>query len=272
MLAGFVDGGLVEDRKAGADVEVFRRLQAEGAGVVCRGVAAVEEGNGGEVETPVGHDACVEHGGEVVGAGQLEIEAGEEHALEVADVFLFGGEDQLEEDGGIFFGAGESDDALGEEVVRTEAEGAHDVEGTDDIGHEVFGLLVVAQVVAQQFVVLGGKFGRGQRAETFEEFVGVEESSTRSFGEFETFRRVDFPEGAQDAVAESFLGVSEDIKTANPRDSGDGCQNDDKNGPGEKVVLSGCARVGVFTAIHVRIVFRRALSRGVDGGMKSQCL
>ena len=270
LFVGFVDGGLVEHGEAGGDVEFGGWFEVEGAGGVGRGVAAVEQRDGGEVEAAVGHDAGVDERGEVERAGELQIEAHAQHAFELTGVGFGGGEDEFKEDGRIFFRAGEGDHAVGKEVVRAEAEGAHDVEIADNVGDEVFGALVVAQVVAEEDGVLLREIVRGQVAEAFEKFVGVEELSARGFGQLEAFRLADFSEGAEDAVAERFFRMPEDVEAADPRDGGEGGKQQEKNCPTEKVVLSGVPGADGFSTEHGGKGGRsRALSRAVGPCMKT---
>ena len=134
----------------------------------------------------------------------------------MADVGLGGGKDEFEEDGRIFFRLGKGDNAVGEEVVRPEAKGAHHVEIADDIRNQVFTALVIAQVVAEEGGIPGLEFARVHFAVALEKFVGVEELSARCLGQLEAFRRINFPERAEDAVADSFLRMSENVEAAHP--------------------------------------------------------
>ena len=273
IFVGLGDGGLVEDGESGADVEFFRGLEAEAAGGVGRSVFAVEERDDGEDEAAVGKLADVEDGGEIDGAGEFDVESGEEQALEVGHVFLLGGEDEFEEEVRVVGGAGEGDDAAGEEVARSEAEGAHDVVGTGGVGDEVFGVGVVAEVVAQEEVVGLGQLARGYGAEAFEQFFGVEELAARGAGQFEAFGRVDFIDGAQQAVAEAFFRMTEDVEAADPTQDGKAGEEDDENGPSEKVVLSASGQSADAALIHRAAgVLRRALSRGGCACIRRQCL
>ena len=134
----------------------------------------------------------------------------------MAHIGLGGGKNEFEEDGRIFFRLGEGDNAVGEEVVRPEAEGSHHVEVADDVRNQFLGALVIAEVVAQEGGIPGLEFARGHFAVALEKFVGVEELSARRLGQLEAFRRVNFPERAKDAVADRFFGMSENVEAADP--------------------------------------------------------
>ena len=272
VFLGFLHGGLVEDGEAGRDVERGRGFEAEGAGVVGRGVAAVEERHRGEVEAAVGEAARIDHGGEVEGSRQREVETGLQHAFEVAHVFFLGGKNDLEEQRRVVGRAGEGHHAAGDEVVRPEPEDTHDIEGARDIRDAVFALVVIAQVVAQEEVA-GGVELRGRLVPVaLEEFIRVKKLAARRGGQFESFRRVDLAEGTQDTVAEGVLGMAENIEAADPAGRRKEGEEDDEDGPDEKIVVAARMPEGGALSHGMGGSGARALSRGVCACKKAECL
>ena len=132
------------------------------------------------------------------------------------------GEDEFEEHGRVCFRPRQGDDAVGEKVVGPETECAHHAEVTGDIGNEIFGPFVVAQVVAEQCAIDFAKVAGGKLAEALGEFVRIEKFPARCLGQLEALGLADFAERAEEAVAEGFFRVTENIEAADPRDGGEG--------------------------------------------------
>ena len=149
-----------------------------------------------------------------------------------------GGKDEFEEDRWILLRAGQRDDAVGEKVVRSETEGAHHRELADDIGNKILRPFVVAEVIAEQPLVFFPEFARGHFAVALEEFVGVEELSAGRFGQLETLGRIDFAECAQNGVAERPFRMPENVEAADPREDGESREEEKKDRPSQKIVLT----------------------------------
>ena len=248
---GLALAGGVDDGQPGADIEAVGRVEGEGAVGGGGFVARVEDGDGGEFDAAVAEGLDMDDGGEFVLALEVDIEAGEECAVERGDHAFVGAKNLLDNHAGFVLGLGDGDNAGGEEVVAFEFEGVEDVEGAEDIGDEAVGGFEIAEVVAEEGFVEAGELAGAHLAVALEDLRGAEEFPARGGGEFEAFRRVDFFEFGKDLVAEWLLGMAEDVEAPDPTKNRDADEQENENGPAEQAALVfasglGGIRIGIL--------------------------
>ena len=93
----FHQGGIY-DRKAGGNVQAGRRLKRESPRPGACGVAPVEEGNRGNLQTSILESFHIHYRGKIHGLVKPQVQTGEEHAVQDRNDALVGGENMLEKD------------------------------------------------------------------------------------------------------------------------------------------------------------------------------
>ncbi len=234
----------VHDRQAGADIEPVGRVEREGAVGAGGFVARVEDRDGGQLDPAVGEAFDVDDGGEFVLALEIDVQAGQQRSVERGHHALVRTEDLLDQKIRIFLRLGDGNDARGEEVVAGEFEGIEDVEGAENIGHETLARLEIAKIVAEEDLVRSFELAGPHPSVALHDLGRAEEFAARGGGELEALRGVDFPQLAEDLVAERFFGMAENVEAPDPAENREADEQEDQNRPAEKPSVLAAARLG----------------------------
>ena len=235
----FILTRLVDQRKTGFHVQLIGRIKRECPVFLGRFVAGIKYRNCAYLDASVLQLVDIDDRSQFIFAFEVDIQTGEERAVQIGDGFFIGGENLLDKKIRVLLGLGQYNNPRNKKIRTGELIGIQDVECADDVGHKAIDRLKVTYVVSKKNLIRASELTRLHRTKAIKNLRGSQEFSARCGCEFKSLGGGDFFESGEDFVAEWFLGVAKYIIAPNPATDRKTNQEDDQNSPPKESSIGG---------------------------------